>query len=56
MIEHKEVDKFDAVFPVSLCKRNFNSIIRKFEAKVWTRILITRNNKPVVVIADVGSA
>jgi hypothetical protein len=46
----KDSEKFDAIYPMSLFKRNLNSVLRKFDSKNWTRVLITRNRK---LIAEV---
>jgi hypothetical protein len=47
---NKNSNEFDAIYPISTFKRNFNSVMSKFESKDWTRVLITRNSK---LIAEV---
>jgi hypothetical protein len=47
---NKNSNEFDAIYPISTFKRNFNSVMRKFESKNLTRVLITRNSK---LIAEV---
>ena len=46
----KNMNKFDVIYPISLFKRNLNSVLRKFESKNWTRVLITRNSKPIAEV------
>jgi hypothetical protein len=46
----KDRNKFDAIYPISLFKRNLNSVLRKFESKNWTHVLITRNSEPVAEV------
>lgn len=46
----KNVNEFDEIYPISLFKRNLNSVQRKFESKDWTRVLITRNSKPIAEV------
>jgi prevent-host-death family protein len=46
----KDRNNFDAIYPISLLKRNLNSVMRKFESRDWSRVLITRNGKPVAEV------
>lgn len=46
----KDSNEYDAIYPASLFKRNLNSVIRKFESRKWTHVLITRNNKPIAEV------
>lgn len=43
-------NEYDTIYPISLFKRNLNSVLRNFESKEWTHVPITRNNQP---LADV---
>lgn len=47
---NKNSNKFDAIYPISTFKRNLNSVLHKFESKNWTRVLITRNSKPIAEV------
>lgn len=43
-------NEYDAIYPISLFKRNLNSVHRKFKSKKLTQVLITRKNKPIAVV------
>jgi len=45
---------FDEVMPISVFKINLNSVLRKFRLKQYTRVMITRNGKPVIEIVPLA--
>ena len=47
---NNDSNEYDAMYPISLFKRNLNSVLRKFESKKLTLVLITIKNKPIAVV------
>ena len=47
-----QLNRYDAIVPVSRFKREMNQVLRNFEKKKWRRILATIARKPAFVVVS----